>query len=284
MRIIISGANGFIGRNLKVVMQQRGWEVIPLSRNDFNHGIGQLAQKINGSDVVINLAGVPIVSRWSETYKQELRNSRIITTQRLVDAMVAAKQIPKLFISTSAIGIYADQGRHTELVYNPASGFIGKLCQDWEAEAEVAAAFTRTVIFRLGIVLSRKGGALPKMLLPFKLGVGGKIGSGKQGFSWIHILDLIKAYLFVIENSQLNGTLNLTSPEPCDNLTFTRTIARILHRPAIFTVPTFALKLIYGEGAITVTGGQTVLPEKLLNAGFLYRFPTLESALKDILK
>jgi TIGR01777 family protein len=264
-------------------LQQKGWDVIPLSRADFDLGTGHMAQKISGADVVINLAGASIVHRWSEAYKEELRNSRIITTERLVDAMAVATQVPKLFISTSAIGIYAEEGRHTELDYNPAGDFIGKLCQDWETEAKVAAPYIRTVIFRLGIVMAGDGGALPKMLLPFKLGLGGKIGNGRQGFSWIHIHDLIATYLFVIENSQLSGTFNLTSPEPCNNLTFTKTVSRILHRPAFFTVPAFVLKLIYGEGAVAVTGGQTALPERLLMAGFQYKFPALEGALKDIL-
>jgi len=282
MQIVITGANGFIGRNLKVAFQQKGWEVIPLPRADFDLGTGHLAQKISGADVVINLAGAPIVHRWSATYKEELRNSRIITTERLVDAMAVASQVPKLFISTSAIGIYAAEGRHTELVNKLAGDFIGKLCADWETEAEVAASFTRTVIFRLGIVLAKDGGALPKMALPFRLGVGGKIGSGMQGFSWIHLHDLISAYIFMIENSQYSGVFNLTSPESCDNLRFTQTIARILNRPAFFTVPVFALKLIYGEGAIAVSGGQIAIPERLLSTGFQYKFPVLEDALKDI--
>lgn len=283
MRIAISGANGFIGRNLKVVLQKRGWEVIPLERNDFDHGTDHLVRIISGTDVVINLAGAPIVHRWTEIYKQELRNSRINTTRRLVDAMAVTAQPPKLFISTSAIGIYSGEGTHTEIDYNPAGDFMGKLCQDWETEAKAAATFTRTVIFRLGIVLARDGGALPKMMLPFKLGLGGKIGSGRQGFSWIHIQDLIAAYLFVIENSHLNGVFNLTSPGPCDNITLTKTIARILHCPAFFEVPVFVLKLIYGEGAAAVTEGQIALPERLLSAGFQYKFPELEGALRDIL-
>jgi uncharacterized protein len=283
MRIALCGANGFIGRKLKAAMLKRGWEVIPLVRADFDKGKGHLARKISGTDVVINLAGSPIISRWSEMYKQELRNSRIITTQRLVDALTASMQIPKLFISTSAIGIYAPEGRHSELVFSPADDFLGKLCQDWEAEAKIAAPFTRTAIFRLGIVLARDGGALPKMALPFKLGLGGKIGNGRQGFSWIHIQDLLAAYFFVIENNQVSGTFNLTTHEPCDNLTFTRIIAHILHRPSFFSVPVFVLKLIYGEGAEAMTGGQIAIPERLMNEGFQYKFPTLEGALKDLL-
>lgn len=283
MKIVISGANGFIGRNLTAVMQEKGWEIIPLGRADFEKGSGHLAEKISGADVVINLAGAPIVHRWSEEYKEELRSSRIITTQGLVKAMTASAKIPKLFISTSAIGIYSEEGRNTEFNYTPAGDFIGKLCQDWEKEALVAASLTRTVIFRLGIVLAKDGGALPKMSLPFRLGAGGKIGSGKQGFSWIHIQDLLSAYLYIIDKRELSGLFNLTSPDPCDNLTFTKTIARVLHRPALFAVPAFALKLIYGEGAAAVTGGQTALPERLLGAGFQYKFPTLEGALKDTL-
>lgn len=283
MQIVICGANGFIGRKLSVAIKRRKWEVIPLSRADFVKGTRHLARKISGADVLINLAGAPVVGRWSESYKQELRNSRIITTQRLVDALMVSEKIPELFISTSAIGIYAANGRHTELIFDLAGDFMGKLCQDWEAEAEVAVPLTRTIIFRLGIILAGDGGALPKMMMPFKLGLGGKIGSGRQGFSWIHIQDLIAAYFFVIENSQLSGTFNITSPEPVDNRSFTRLISRILHRPALFPVPVFVLKLIFGEGSTAISGGQTVLPERLMNIGFQFSFPTIDGALKDIL-
>jgi uncharacterized protein len=284
MRIVISGINGFIGSRLRSAMEGKGWEVIPLLRQDFESEITVLYSKLSGSDVVIHLAGAPIVHRWNEKYKQELRHSRISTTKKLVEAMSVTKEKPKLFISTSAIGIYAAEGKHSELNYKPAADFIGKLCQDWETEAKAASQFTRLVIFRLGIVLAKEGGAFPKMSLPFKLGFGGKIGNGKQGFSWIHVDDLITAYIFAIENNNTKGVFNLTSPEPCDNAAFTRTLSECLHLPAVFTVPVFILKLIYGEGATAVAGGQKVFPERLIETGFKYNFPSLKSALADILK
>jgi uncharacterized protein len=284
MRIVISGINGFIGSRLRLTVERKDWEIIPLQRQDFSLEIEKLAQKINGSDVIIHLAGAPIVHRWNRAYKQELRDSRILTTRKLVEAISSANEKPGLFISTSAIGIYASKGRHTESNYEPANDFIAQLCRDWEAEANAASSLTRTIIFRFGIVLAKNGGAFPKMMMPFKLGFGGKIGNGKQGFSWVHIDDLISAYLFAIENKQLEGVYNLTSPEPCDNAAFTRVLSNLIHRPAIFTVPVFVLKLIYGEGSTAVAGGQTVLPERLMKEGFKFNFTTLESAIVNILK
>jgi len=284
MRIVISGINGLIGSRLRLAVIEKGWEVIPLQRQDFDLNVELLGKKISGADAVIHLAGAPIVHRWNAAYKKELRSSRINTTRKLVEAMRAARVKPGLFISTSAIGIYAADGSHTEINSRPATDFIGQLCRDWEAEANASGTFARTVIFRLGIVLAKDGGAFPKMLMPFKFGLGGNIGNGLQGFSWIHVNDLIAAYMFAIENSRIIGVYNLTSPEPCDNATFTRILAKVLNRPAFFSVPLFALRLIYGEGATAVTGGQKVIPERLINAGFHYSFPLLEGAIKDLLK
>ena len=284
MQVLVSGVNGFIGSRLRMAMQEKGWEVIPLERKDFALDAHILGIKLSGADVIIHLAGAPIVHRWNEAYKKELRNSRINTTRKLVEALSLEREKPILFISTSAIGIYSATGSHSEVSSSTADDFIGKLCLDWEKEAVHAASITRTVIFRLGIVLAKDGGAFPKMLLPFKFGLGGKIGSGKQGFSWIHIDDLIAAYLFVIDNVEMNVAINLTSPEPCNNAEFTNTLATLIRRPAFFTVPLFALKLIYGEGATAVTGGQTVIPDRLMKAGFGYNFPTLAKALANILK
>jgi uncharacterized protein len=284
MRAAISGINGFIGRRLRLALETRSWEVVPLQRQDFSLGIDKLSDKISGSDVVIHLAGAPIVHRWSRAYKHELQNSRIITTRKLVEAISSAKEIPALFISTSAIGIYSSRGRHTETMNEYGGDFIAKLCRDWETEASNASTVTRTVIFRLGIVLAKDGGAFPKMLLPFRLGFGGKIGNGKQGFSWIHIDDLISAYVFSIENKQMNGAFNLTSPEPNDNEGFTRILSGLIRRPAVINVPVFALKLIYGEGSQAVAGGQSVFPERLIKEGFKFNFTSLESTLENILR
>jgi len=191
---------------------------------------------------------------------------------------------PALLISASAVGIYPEGGPFTESQTLPDEGFLGALCKKWEQEAGNVDESTRLVIFRIGIVLDTKGGALPKMLPAFKLGVGGKIASGKQGFSWIHIADLVKAFDFVINNNNANGVVNLTAPEPLSNAEFTKILARVMKRPALFPVPAFILKLLYGEAAITLTTGQLVLPEKLISMGFSFRFPSLEPALNDLLR
>jgi uncharacterized protein len=284
MRIAISGINGFIGSHLRLAMQQKGWDVIPLERKDFSLDPVLLGVIITGVDVILHLTGAPIVHHWNKAYKQELRNSRIGTTRKLVEAISCAKEKPGLFISTSAIGIYADEVKQTESRFKYADDFISKLCQDWESEANAASSITRTIIFRFGIVLARDGGAFPKMALPFRLGFGGKIGNGKQGFSWIHLDDLIAAFIFVIENKRINGVINLTSPEPADNASFTQTLSGLMRLPAIFSVPAFVIKLIYGEGSLAVLGGQKVFPERLITEGFRFKFPTLESALSDIIK
>lgn len=208
-------------------------------------------------------------------------SSRIDTTASLVKAIQAAVVKPSMFISTSAVGIYPDGQTFTEKDRQYDPGFLGKVCQAWEEEALKASAVTNVAVFRLGIVLSKDGGALPKMLLPFRFGLGGKIASGKQGFSWIHIDDLINAYRFVVEK-QLTGTFNLTAPGVTDNAGFTSSLSRALKRPALLPVPAFMLKLIYGEGSTALTGGQKVAPVRLLEAGFEFRYPKLDEALREL--
>lgn len=283
MKVLISGSTGLVGKHLSAALQSKGFEVISAGRADFAAGAAVLAEKLNMVDVVVNLAGAPVVARWSEAYKKEIEDSRFRTTALLAEAIVLAKKKPRLFISTSAVGIYPDGEVFTEANARSGHDFLAKVCIEWEARAMKAAIETKVAIFRLGIVLATDGGALQKMLLPFKMGLGGPIASGKQGFSWIHINDLVNAYLFVIEQ-QLQGVFNLTSPNPIDNATYTRALGKVLHRPVFMPIPAFALKLVFGEGALMLTTGQKVLPEKLLKAGFVFKHPDIEEALADLLK
>ncbi|MEI6823201.1 MAG: TIGR01777 family oxidoreductase [Bacteroidota bacterium] len=274
MKIAISGSTGFIGKRLTAKFIEKNIEIISIKRDDLLLSIEDLSKKIEGVDVVINLAGAPIAARWNETYKQLLVSSRIESTKKLVAAINYLKIKPNIFISTSAIGIYDTIHIHTEQSVNYGGNFLSDLCINWEQEA--LKAQTRTSIFRLSVVLDKNEGALPKMLLPFKLGLGGKIGNGKQHFSWIAIEDLINAYLFIIEKKDLSGIFNLCSPHPINNIELTKVIGKTLKRPTLFTVPTFILKLLYGEGAGVITEGQAVIPENLLNNGFVFLYDTIQ--------
>jgi hypothetical protein len=190
---------------------------------------------------------------------------------------------PGLFISASAIGIYSQQGEQIEKKFQVADDYLGEICSAWELEAKKAKPVTRVAITRFGIVLGKDGGALKRMLPLFKLGLGGKIASGKQGFSWIHITDVLKAMEFIIGNKQVSGEFNFTAPEVVDNQLFTKVLAGVVKRPALFSIPAFALQALFGEGAVAVTGGQFAPPNHLLNEGFEFSFPELEEALRDII-
>jgi uncharacterized protein len=283
MKVLISGSTGLVGKHLSAALKSKGFEVVSAGRADFVKGVDALALKVSQADVVVNLAGAPIVARWSASYKTEILESRIKTTGMLAAAIAAAGTKPRLFISTSAVGIYPDGEVFTEANARYGDDFLAKVCTDWEAAAMKAVTHTRVAIFRLGVVLSEKGGALSKMLLPFKLGLGGPIAGGKQGFSWIHIDDLVNAYLFVIEK-QLDGVFNLTSPQITDNAGYTRALGKVLHRPVFMPVPAFALRLLFGEGADMLTSGQKVSPERLVNEGYVFLYPDIEEALADLLK
>jgi uncharacterized protein len=283
MQISMSGATGFIGDTLKNRFLEMGWSVNVINRQSLElQDTEFLEQKIEGSDAVINLAGAPLLKRWNEHYKQEIYDSRIVTTRKIATAIRYAQRKPRVFISGSAIGIYDSTETHTEESHGFAEDFMGKVCIDWEHEALEASSFTRVVLFRTGLVLGKNGGALETMYRPFRLGLGGTIGNGKQAFSWIHATDLINAFLYTIENENLSGPVNAVAPEPTTNYHFTKTFGKVLLQPAILRVPEFGLKLIYGEGAGAIISGKKVLPGKLLKAGFNFRFPTIEKALVDL--
>ncbi len=282
-KIILSGQTGFLGSHLTSFYNDLNVEVVGLTRKDFLLGPAELAAKLEGALAVIHLAGAPIIGRWTASYKKEVYESRILTTRKLVSAMELLKQKPDVFLCASAVGIYPDEGRHDENSAAVGDGFLGKVTADWEREAAKAGEICRTVMLRFGIMLGKSGGALKKMSLPFKFGVGGRIGSGKQMMSWIHIEDVMSAIHFAITQPEINGPLNVSSPNPTSNREFTKTLARVMRRPAIFPVPAFMLRLVFGQGAVVLTGGQTALPKKLQDSGFVFKFPNLEPALRDLL-
>ena len=283
MKIALTGATGFVGSHLANVFLAKNWEVTPILRDDLALSSKDLAKRIDGSEVIVNIAGANIVKRWTEKYKKELYASRINTTIKLVEAMNQMSRKPQIFISTSAIGIYDDKGRYSESDYNFADDYLAKIVKDWERAALKARELNiRTVIFRFGIVLG-KGGLLAKMLPSFKLGMGGTIGSGKQAFSWVHIDDLSQAYMFAVEQEELEGIYNLVSPNAVTNKVLTKTLAKILHRPAVLPIPIWVLWLIFGEGAVAISSGQNIIPARLLMAGFQFKFETIEQALRDVI-
>lgn len=282
MNILITGASGLVGTHLKKMFTEQGDTIVSLGRDDFSGSQQAIADKVEKADVIIHLAGAPIVARWTAAHKKAILNSRINTTYLLVQAMELAQKKPDMFISTSAIGIYADGAVNTEKDAHLADGFLSEVCQLWEAEALKARPLTKVTIFRFGVILAKDGGALQQMLPPFKLGMGGPIAGGKQGFSWIHIDDLMQAYRFVIKR-KLDGIFNLTAPQITDNALFTKQLGSALHRPAVMPIPAFGLRLVYGEGAASLTTGQKVLPERLLEAGFKFRYPDLEKAFEELL-
>ncbi len=280
MKTAITGSSGFIGSRLTDFLQKKGHEVMPVTRVQLLGNAYDLASLLKGAEVVIHLAGAPVVGRWTSHYRQVIYGSRIDTTKVLVEAMRLMDKKPGVFICASAVGIYPEKGVYTESDTRIADGFLGEVCRDWEYEAGKATVFTRTLMLRFGMVLGKDGGALKAMSWPFRFGLGGKIGHGRQMMSWIHIDDLLRSVDHVIKKKTVLGPVNVVSPYPVSNNEFTKVLAKTMGRPACLSVPSFALKLIYGDGASVLTAGQTALPEKLQQAGFQFQHPVLSSALK----
>ena len=282
LKVVGCGLSGLIGKPLAKKLAQK-FDLVVLK-----HGAlaGNLSKEVEGVYAVINLCGEPIAGkRWTQRQKKKLRESRISTTRTLVDAIAGAKNKPKVLVNASAVGFY---GARSETVLDESSsagkGFLPDLCQAWEAEAKKAEAFgTRVVLLRTGIVLAKKGGALAKMLPPFRFFLGGPLGDGKQILSWIHLEDEVNAILAVLENDAVRGPVNLTAPNPVTMNDFSKTLAKALKRPAVFRVPPAALKVLLGEMSEMLLTGQNVSPRKLMQQGFRFRFVTLREALKDIL-
>ncbi len=285
MNIVISGSGGFIGSALTAHLKNLGHVVSPVKTADLALDESAIAAKFNGAEAVINLAGAPIIGRWSEEYKKKIYESRVFTTSRIIKAISSLDKKPEILISASAVGIYDNRNTYGEENAQYADDFLANVCKDWESEAQKArGSGIRTAVFRFGVVLGANGGALGQMLLPFKMGLGGKIGDGSQHFSWIELSDALRAFEHVINNAGLEGAFNITSPNPVTNEIFTKTLASVLGRPAFIPLPSFALKMIFSEGAKVLTDGQSAIPARLLKSGFKFNFPELENALKHILK
>lgn len=280
--IAISGASGFVGTYLLNQFHKKGWNIIPLYRKDFEKDTKNLALRLNKSDVIVNLAGAPVIGRWTAAYKKILYDSRVNVTKKLINACSEMIEKPKLFISASAIGYYTAGAFHTEINHTRADNFLGDLTFSWEQEALRAKEFeARTVIFRLGVVLGKNGGALQQMLPLFKIGLGGTIKNGSQPFSWIHIQDLARAVSTVIQNHTYEGVYNMTAPHPTTNRGLTKALAKALGKPAFLPVPAFILRLKFGEGAQILTEGQAVYPQRLVESGFAFKFSEINEAVKN---
>ncbi len=279
MRIAVTGASGFVGSALCQFLTLQGADVVTIGRREDTQGVQALAKALEGCDAVINLAGAPIIARWSESYKHILRTSRIDTTKRLVEAMGYAGV--GTLVSTSAVGIYHVGMEHDETNCTFSDDFLGSLCQAWEAQAQKASqGGARVVIARFGIVLGRGGGALAKMIPLFRWGLGGVIGSGQQGVSWIHIDDLVSILYKMATTPSMTGAYNLCAPHPTTNGGLTKALAHALHRPAFLPVPEFALRWIYSEGAKVLTDGQKVYPRRLLDEGVVFQYQTIDEAVE----
>ncbi|WP_024953798.1 TIGR01777 family oxidoreductase [Sulfurospirillum arcachonense] len=278
--VAITGASGFVGSSLKQMFEKQNFKVLSIKRDELQN-LEKLTTIINESDILINLAGASIINRWSEEYKKILYSSRIETTKYLLDAITQSQNRPKYFISTSAIGIYKNNDTYDEDSLDLENDFLANLCKEWEEIALEAKMYgVKTSIFRFGIVMG-KGGALAKMLLPFKLGIGGTIASGKQAFSFIHIEDLMRAYKFVIEQ-ELEGVFNLCAPTSTTNEGLTRTLGKKLHRPTFFPIPEFVLKLLFGEGSKVLCDGQRVIPKRLIENGFEFKYENIDQTIQDL--
>jgi uncharacterized protein (TIGR01777 family) len=273
VKIALTGASGFIGSRL---MAKLGKEATAVSLR------GDLAG-LSGADAVVHLAGEPVSQRWTKEAREKIRSSRVDGTRKLVEAMRANP--PRVLVSGSAVGYYGTRGDEilTESS-GPSDDFLADICIEWEREARKAEDFgVRVVCLRNGLVLGNCGG-LQKMLLPFKLGIGGKIGDGKQWAPWIHVDDAVGLIEFAISSSKLRGPVNSTAPNPVTNAEFTRELGRALHRPAVLPVPKFALHVLFGEMAQIVYASQRVIPEAALRAGYKFLFPKLDDALLQILR
>jgi len=297
VRILITGGTGLIGRKLCKVLLADGQELTVLSRAPDSvpakcganvRAMADLEEWHTDAtfDAVINLAGEPIVdARWTTQRKQVLWDSRVILTDRLVQRIAAARHKPGILLSGSAVGYYGDRG---DIVLDesaaPGADFAAHLCKSWEKTARGAEnSGVRVCLLRTGLVLARNGGLLARMLLPFKLGMGARLGDGKQWMSWIHIDDYLAMMLGLLRNAHSSGPYNMTAPQPVTNMEFTTALAKALHRPAPFILPATLLKTGLGERACLLLEGQRVLPKKMLEAGIRFSFPTLANALNDLL-
>ncbi len=297
MKVFIAGGTGFIGPHLIRAFNKAGFEVTALIRRRekavllpkgtnlvFGDPLapGSWQEECNKASVVVNLVGANIFSSWTKDYKRLIRESRVKATHNIVSSLCEGA----VLLNASAVGFYGANRGEEEITEEspPGCDFLAQVCQEWEAAAlSGSQRGARVCIMRLGVVLGKDGGALAKMLPPFRLGLGGPVGSGRQWFPWIHIEDLTRAVLFLAQREDLSGPFNFVAPQPVRNKEFVETLAKILKRPAVFKVPSFMLKILLGERADLLLGSIKAKPKRLLDAGFSFNFPRLESALRNIL-
>ena len=297
MKVLITGGAGFVGRQLSYRLTQEGHTVQATGRSprpgkDFPETFeylcadttqpGDWQDAVRDADVIINLVGVSIFGRWTAKRKKELYESRILTTRNVVDALDPGRNVT--LVSASAIGYYgsAEEKDYTEKD-QPGNDFLAALSRDWEAEAMKAQAKNaRVVITRYGVILDKSGGALGQMIPAFKKYLGGPLGSGSQTLSWLHMKDLTEATVFLMNRADLQGPFNFTSPNPVSNRELARTLGEVLHRPSFLPAPAFFLKAVLGEFGAFLLTGQRVLPRRLLEAGYTFRYPDLEEALRQV--
>jgi hypothetical protein len=285
MKIAVSGSNGYIAKNLIPELETANHAVTRIQRSELGD-VDELTKKLSGIDVVINLAGAPILRRWTVANKNEILRSRIDSTQNIVQAInrLSTEHRPGLFISASAVGIYSPDKVHTEESTSFSDNFVAEVVKNWESASEDLDSDVRKVIFRIGLILGKEAKTIQSLIPVIKLGLGGKIGSGKQPFPFIHIGDAIRAILWSIENNNAKGIYNMVAPENIDNKTFTKTLAESFSRPAIFSVPEFILKIALGEASALLLQSPQVYPERLLNEGFKFNFPDIKLCLEEIIR
>jgi hypothetical protein len=302
-KIVVTGATGTIGNAVCKHLLERGDQPVALSRDPATatsrlpQGVRVQAwpepqaqtaplDALDGAQAVIHLLGEPISQRWTEPVKQRIRDSRVLSTRMLTEAIgqLPGDRRPTVLISQSATGYYGPRGgEELDEQANPGDDFLARVVRDWEQEARRAEEHCRVAVMRTGVVLSRSGGALAKMLPFFRAGIGGPVAGGRQYVPWVHIDDVAAAMVHCIEDDGATGPLNVTAPHPVDNAEFSRALGRVLHRPALLPVPTLALKLLYGEMSVIVTTGQRAVPRRLTELGFRFANPEIGAALAQVL-
>jgi len=283
MKIALFGGSGFIGSHVKRVLRLQDHELTIVLRDKFNETDDDFcANYITGHKVVLNFSGASLLKKWTESYRRELYNSRILTTRKIATAILRASDPPVLFINASAVSIYNDHGKHTENSVEYADTFLSNLCRDWESEANKVSGRCRVVNLRMGLVLAKDGGVLTKMAPFFRLGIGARVGSGTQGLSWIHIDDLLEIILFVMRQEKIDGIVNAVGEYPTDNYNFSDSLGKMFRQPVYFSIPRFAMKMIFGDISQVLINGQKVIPAKLQAHGFTFKYPTIDKALIGI--
>lgn len=285
MKIKITGINGYVGQLLSQHLRKKGYQVSGIQRKLLYGDTKYLKEEVSHVDVIINLAGASILTRWTKSNMRRIYKSRVNTSLNLVQAInqLPVDEQPKQIISASAIGLYLNGAIHDERSKNFDNGFVGRLVQDWEAAFGDLPDNIDLTFFRIGVVIGKESQTIKKMLPVFRNAMGGKLGSGKQAFPFIHERDLINAFLWAVEVPPRQNVFNLVAPQNISNKDFTQALSQALHKPAIFSVPSLIIKIVFGKASSLLLKGPVVEPKALLDAGFVFKYPTIDSALEEIL-